>query len=459
MTDAAGPGAARPAQASPAQASPAQASPAQASPAQASPAQARWAVAAIFFLVGLMLSAWFTQIPQFKSALALSDGELGVALLFPAAGALVSMQVAGRLARRFGSAPVLRVAGLAIAVTMPVLGSAANFGWFCAALAAFGLADGMLDVGMNAHAVAVERALRRPVLQSMHAAFSLGTIVGAISGGAAIYARVTPFAYLCGTAILAVVLALAAGVRLLPAQTDSDPAAGLLGRGRGPDSSRGWSGWSGFVVVLGLLGAGCLLAEGAAENWSAVFLRQDRHAEAALATAGYLVFTLVQFGGRVIGDRVHRWWGPVKLVRRGAAVAAAGLCLELTAPDPAWAIVGIGIYSLGLSGLVPIVFGAVGHGSAAEHGASGVTAAVARFTTLSYLGYLLGPAAIGWLAQGVGLTWALSSVLIILAAVIGFARMTSSALPDEVEPSNVEPSNVEPSSEPIMDPDGEATTS
>jgi membrane protein DedA with SNARE-associated domain len=118
------------------------------------------------------------------------------------------------------------------------------------------------------------------------------------------------------------------------------------------------------------------------------------------------------------------------VVRYGAAVAAAGLCLELTAADPGWAIAGIGLYSLGLSGLVPIVFGAAGHRSAAEHGASSVTAAVARVTTLSYVGYLLGPALIGWLALGVGLTWALSSVLLVLAAVIALARWASSASPD-----------------------------
>jgi predicted MFS family arabinose efflux permease len=407
--------------------------------------QARWAVAAVFFLVGLLLSAWFTQIPQFKSALALSDGALGVALLSPAAGALVSMQVAGRLARRFGSGPLLRVACLAIAATMPWLGSARSFAAFCAALVTFGLADGMLDVGMNAQAVVVERALGRPVLQSMHAAFSFGTIVGAISGGAAIYARATPLAYLTGTAAFALVVALTAGARLLPAQTDREGQGREEAHQRG-DAHRAWSGWSGFVVVLGLLGAGCLLAEAAAESWSAVFLRQQRHAEAAVATAGYLVFTVVQLGGRMIGDRLHRRCGPVALVRRGAAVAAAGLCLWLAAPDPAWAIAGIGVYSFGLAGLVPIVFGAVGHRSAAEHGASSVSTAVARFTTLSYLGYLLGPAAIGWLAQGIGLTWALSSVLLILAAVTGFARWTSSALPGQARDQDV----------PVMCPGGEA---
>ena len=75
------------------------------------------------------------------------------------------------------------------------------------------------------------------------------------------------------------------------------------------------------------------------------------------------------------------------------------------------------------------VFGAVGHGSATEHGSASVTGAVAKFTTLSYTGALLGPPAIGWLAEGVGLTWSLSSVLVVLAAVGGFAGWTSRALP------------------------------
>jgi len=413
-------------------------------------ARARWSVTAVFFLVGLMLSAWFTQIPQFKSELGLTDGQLGAALLFPAGGALASMQVAGRLAGRFGSSPVLRAAGVTIAAAMPLLGwsggsgGSGGFAAFAAALLLFGFADGMLDVAMNAQAVAVERMLGRPVLQSMHAAFSLGTIGGAASGGAAIYLGLSPLAYLGVMGAVAVILTAGAGARLLPASADRaapDDRDGTRGAGGGPPQRRARAGWTGYVVVLGLLGAGCLLAEGAAESWSAVFLRDQRHAAPALATAGYLVFTVVQLGGRLLGDRLHLRWGPVALVRRGAAVAAAGLCLELAAPGAGWSVLGIALYSLGLAGLVPIIFGAVGHRSAAEHGAASVTGAVARFTTISYLGYLLGPASIGWLAQAAGLTWALAAVFLVLAAVIGFARLTSPALPGQgqqaVQPGQV----------------------
>jgi MFS family permease len=185
------------------------------------------------------------------------------------------------------------------------------------------------------------------------------------------------------------------------------------------------------VLVLGLLGAGCLLAEGAAQSWGAVFLRDQRHAAPAIASAAYLVFTAMQLGGRLAGDRLHGRLGSAQLVRAGAVTGAAGLVLELVPTRLPVAIAGIAIYGLGLSVLVPVVFGAVGHGSATARGSASVTDAVARFTTLSYLGYLLGPASIGWLAEGLGLTWALAAVCVVLAAVFGFASWTTGALPGQ----------------------------
>jgi predicted MFS family arabinose efflux permease len=376
---------------------------------------------AVYFTVGLLLSAWFTQIPQLKSGLRLSDGQLGFALLCPAIGALVSMQLSGRLARRFGSRPVVRVGCAVVAATMPLIGDAGGLVSLVIALLVFGLADGLLDIGMNSHAVAVERAMKRVVLQSLHAAFSVGTICGALSGAAAIALKVTPLGYLSGVAVVAEAVCLVATAHLLPASVDA-------GRTDEAGHVRGPAPWTTLVVVLGFAGAGCMMAEGMAESWDAVFLRNQRHALAALATIGYLLFTLAQFAGRLAGDRLHSRWGSVSLVRRGAILAAAGLLLQLTGPGPYWSMAGIAVYSLGLSVLVPVVFGAVGHGSADEHGDATVAGAIARFTTLSYLGYLLGPASIGWLAEGVGLTWAMASVFLILAGVIAASPWTSTAL-------------------------------
>ncbi len=284
---------------------------------------------------------------------------------------------------------------------------------------------------MNAQAVAVERALGRPVLQSLHAAFSLATIVGAATGGAAIWAHVSPLGYLSAVAGAGVLVSAGAARWLLPAAADRErPGAADASAGPEPGQPRRGTGWSPFVLVLGLLGAGCLLAEGAAQSWAAVFLRDQRHAAPALASAAYLVFTAMQLVGRLPGDRLHRRLGSARLVRLGAVTGAAGLALELVPSRLPVAIAGIAIYGLGLSVLVPVVFGAVGHGSAAARGEASVTEAVARFTTLSYLGYLLGPASIGWLAEATGLTWALAAVSVVLAAMFGFASWTAGALPE-----------------------------
>jgi hypothetical protein len=389
-----------------------------------------WSVAAVFFVVGLVMAGWYTQIPQFKASLSLSDAQLGLALLCPAGGAVASMQVAGRIASRHGSAALVRFTPLGAAGAVALLGTSRGFPAFAAALLLLGLTVGLTDVAMNAHAVAVERALGRPVLQRMHAAFSLGAIVGALAGVAAIWAHLGTFRYLAGIAVAAAAVAVAAGARLLPPAADRAPATARRGPGRG---LRG-AGWSRFVVVLGLLGAGCMLAESVAENWTAVFLRDQRHATAVLATAGYFVFAGTQLAGRVFGDRLHVRAGSVRLVRSGAALAAVGLIIELLPGPVPVSLAGIAVYSLGLSVLVPIVFGAVGHGSAADAGSASVTGAVAKYTTLSYGGALLGPAVIGWLAGAIGLTWSLASVLLVLGAIGGFAGWTSRALPGSEVP-------------------------
>src|SRR5690348_2342130 len=166
-----------------------------------------WSVAAVFFVIGLALSAWFTQIPQFKAALSLDDAQLGTALLCPVAGALVSMQVAGRIAGRYGSAALVRATPLGVAGAIALVGTSRSFFALAGTLLVFGLANGLTDVSMNAHAVAVENALGRPVLQRMHASFSLSTLVGAVSGGIAVWAHVSPARYLAMIAVAAAVLA------------------------------------------------------------------------------------------------------------------------------------------------------------------------------------------------------------------------------------------------------------
>jgi predicted MFS family arabinose efflux permease len=309
-----------------------------------------------------------------------------------------------------------------MAVTIPLIGLAHSISTLVAALLVIGLADGLLDVSMNAQAVAVESAVGRPVLQSMHAAFSLGTILGAAGGAVAIWAGASPLTFLTAIAVASALTSLAGTARLLPADVDRSPAERKA-------SQAGRPGWGLFIIVLGLLGAGCLYAGGAAENWTAVFLHTQRHLTEAAATCGYLGFTISQFGGRLVGDRLHQRLGPVLFVRSASAVAGAGLLIALATPGIALPIAGFFVYGLGLSVLVPVIAGAVGHGAGDRYGPDMVALNVTRYTTISYTGFLIGPAVIGWLAQSLGLTTALGTGLLVLAATFALAGYTRTALP------------------------------
>lgn len=395
------------------------------------PTQARWAVSGLFLIIGIVLSTWFTRIPQFKSGLSLSDAQLTIALLAPTIGALSGMQFAGRLTARYGSAPVGRVTTVLTPLALVVPAAAGDLVTAFLGLLAFGVADGIADVAANAQGVAVERRLGRPVLSGMHAAWGIGAIIGALSGGAAIALGLTVLQHFAVMAAVAVLIALVAGGHLLPADADRS-SADRSGANHDSGQKTSWrSGWTRRIFALGLLGGAAMLCEGAISNWSAVFLRDELAATAAVASLGYSVFTVVETLTRLIGDRARRRIGPVPLVRISVALAAAGLALVLLGSpmNSVWlAIVGFGALGAGLAVLNPIVFSAVGHGSVADTGSTDTAGeAIAHYTTMSYGGVLGGPAIVGWMSGAMGLTAALACLFVPLVGIAVFAKLTAAA--------------------------------
>ena len=387
--------------------------------------RARWAVAGLFFLVGIILSTWFTRIPQFKSGLSLSDGQLALALLAPTVGALGGMQFAGRLTARFGSAPVARVTTVLAPIALVAPAAAGNLPVAILGLLAFGIIDGVCDVAANSQGVAVERELRRPVLSGMHAAWGFGAILGALAGGAAIAAHLSVLQHFAIMAAITAVFALLLGTQLLPAAIDRRPTSET-----GPQRTSWRAGWTRQVLALGILGGAAMLCEGAISNWSAVFLHDELATSAALASIGYSVFTITETATRMVGDGIRRRIGPVQLVRVTALLAMAGLALVLLGSAAWLAIVGFGVLGAGLAILNPIIFSAVGHGSVRDSGSADSTGtAIAHYTTLSYGGVLAGPAVVGWLSGPIGLTAALACLLVPMAGIAVFARITSAAEP------------------------------
>ncbi|MEW2270380.1 MFS transporter [Streptomyces sp. SID685] len=373
----------------------------------------RVAITAFFALDGFIFSGWVVRIPDIKHQTHASAGALGLALLGVSAGAVLTMMLTGRLCRRYGSHPVTVVwmVVLALSVALPPLThSAPALG---AVLLIFGAAYGGVNVSFNAAAVDLVAAVRRPIMPSFHAAFSLGGMVGAGVGGL-VAGFLSPTRHLLGITVLGLLVTAVAGRSLLrheppvPPVDDRVPAAG--GTGRAARVAGRW-----LVVGFGLVALCDAYGEGAMADWGALHLKQDLTASAGTAAAGYACFALAMTAGRLSGTALLGRLGRARTVIAGGAVAAAGMLLGSLAPSVWVALAGFAITGLGLANIFPVAIERAG----ALAGASGVAIA----STLGYGGMLLGPPMIGFMADWFSLSTALTSVaaLAAVAALIGVA--------------------------------------
>ena len=392
-------------------------------------ARGRRAVTAVFFLNGLTLASYIIRVPSLKDDQHLSTAQLGLVSTMFGAAALVTMQFVGALVARHGSARLIRLTMAALPAVLVGIGLSRGFAGLAVAAVVLGAVHGTVDVSMNAHAVAVERRLGRPIMNGCHAAWSISAVVASLAGGALITAGIPVPEHFLAVAVLVEVGGLVAVRYLLPSTADRRAGADTGDDAGAPvtaDRSRpGWrSGWSRAVIALGLVGTALMVCEGATLTWSGVYLHEDRGASLALASVAVTAFTACQTAGRLVGDRLTVRFGAANLFRAGGLVASAGFMLAVLSPHPVGAVAGFGVIGLGSSSLLPLTFSAAGHAGGSGPGAATF---VARFTTFTYAGILLGPAVMGWVAQLIGLQWTLALLVPLLAAVALVGRLPARA--------------------------------
>jgi MFS family permease len=348
----------------------------------------RVAVTALFFLNGAVFSSWYARLPGIQERLDLDPGVLGVALLGAPLGLLAAQPLVGAVVARRGSRPLLAAAPLYMAaVVLPAL--AVDALTLLLAVTVVGALNGTLDIAMNAQGLTVERVIRRPLFNSLHAAFSFGALAGAASAGLVAGVGVAPLPHLAACAVVGALAAAVAVRGLLPAETDARPRAPRLAR----------PSWR--LAGLGAVAFCALLAEGAVFDWSGIYMAREAGAGAGVAALGLAAFSLAMGIGRMTADRVAARWGAVAVGRAGAALAAAGLAAALATANPPGAIAGFALMGLGLSAVFPLALQAAG----ADPERAGPE--LAAVSTLGYGGFLLGPPAIGLLAEASSLRAAL----------------------------------------------------
>jgi predicted MFS family arabinose efflux permease len=379
----------------------------------------RIATSLVFLMFGAALGVWTARIPAVKESLGLSDGRLSVALLAFAAGCITGMALIGRLTDRFGSSRVLVPAALLEGLLLIPPAFAGGLVTLSLALFVFGAVHGTLNIAMNANAAEVERAHGRPIMASFHALYSIGGFLGAIAGSLFAHAGLSVATTLISVGLPAFVLAAAASRWVLrsPAAeanlTDSDE--------RGAAAAR-----RPLLVLFGIVVLCTLVGEGAAADWSAVYLRDDLGASEGFAAYGYAAFAIMMTAGRLVGDRIAGRFGSPTLIRASGLVAAAGLGLGLLTDHPLAGVAGFGLLGLGLSCVAPQFFSAA---AAVDPRRAGQ--ALSTVVSIGYLGFLLGPIAIGAAATVVGLTTALW----IPVALAVFVALSAGSIRTAIRPS------------------------
>jgi MFS family permease len=371
---------------------------------------ARIAVAYIFFANGALAGNWVTRIPTLMDKLGLSVTALAFAFFAAPVGAILTMPFAGRVVTRAGSRRTTRVAFFLFCASVAPIAFAPNLIVLGLIIFVLGVISSFLDVAMNAHGLVLERRYRRPILSSFHAWFSIGGLVGASTGALAAWVALDLRVHMS----IAVAVALAGGFVLSPFLFRG-------GDGVEHEERRFFVKPPRQLVALGIVAFISLLAEGAAGDWSAVYINKPLHAGKAVAALGYLAFSFTMVIGRFSGDRLTMRFGPVALTRVGGLLAAGGLGTALLIGHPVAALAGFASMGVGLAAVVPTVFRAAGSHPDVPPGIG-----LASVSLIGYFGFLVGPPLIGTTAKLIGLPGALGVVALFMASI---GLLASSAAP------------------------------
>jgi len=371
------------------------------------------AVGLVFASDSLLFGSWVSHIPYVKQKLSLSEAELGLVLFALPAGLLVMNPLTGRIIARLGEARSCFWSAIGLAIFMCIPINAPNTLVLTIGLFLVGLAAALINVAMNTSATNLERHQGSVIMSSCHGMWSLGGLLGSGIAGAVIALHVPPPVHIMVVSVL-----------ILLATFLIQPMLARI-----PSSSRtetGEKAGSSFVMptfdllLMILIGLALAMGEGAAFDWSAVYLRETLGASSQIAALGFASFSLTMTGFRFLGDAIIPKIGGKRWLQIGGVLAALGLVLAIALPYPTTALLGFGLLGAGCSLGAPVLY-------AAALRVPGIppAAGLATFATFSFIGFLAGPPLVGFIAEGFGLYFGLGFVALMLLISAGLARLVN----------------------------------
>jgi MFS family permease len=346
-------------------------------------------VGVFFYIQGVVFGSWASRIPDLKDHLHLGEGALGTILFLLPMGQLTMMPFSGRIVTRFGSRNVLRVALMGYSFILLLIGQV-QFAWqLSLCLYLFGLIGNLCNISVNTQGVNAETIHHKPVFSTFHGLWSLGGFTGALVGWLMIRYQVSPSMHFPFITMFVWVNDYIFQRNLIPRQAVSTVIPKY--RFRLPQ---------GQLMLLGLIAFCCMSVEGCMFDWTGVYFRQVVLADERFVSAGYAAFMITMSAGRFMGDRMSVRFGRKRWVMISGVLITIGIGLTVLMPAIVPAVIGCMLTGIGVSSIIPLMYSTAGKDTQI---ASGI--AIASVAGIGYLGFLLGPPIIGYIAEAVGLRY------------------------------------------------------
>jgi len=356
----------------------------------------RIAVSLFYFSMGLCFASWASRIPDIKTALMLSDAAFGTILFALPVGQFLMMPVSGKLVTHFGSSKVIVFAMPVYALCLTNLGLATQ-GWQLAiGLFLFGVFGNMCNIAVNTQGIAAEKLYGRPIMSAFHGGWSIAGFTGALVGLAMINLKVPPYYHFwIVIGMVSLIVALNYGMLV---QGNSRPAMASERKKffSKPDST---------LLQLGVIGFCSMASEGAMFDWSGIYFKDVVKAPASLVILGYTSFMIMMSAGRFIADRLVMRFGRKHLLQVSGILISSGLFLSVFFPYLVTSTIAFMMVGLGVSSIVPSVYSAAG-----KHPTIAPGIALATVSSVSFLGFLMGPPLIGYISAVAGLRYSFAVI-------------------------------------------------
>lgn len=367
----------------------------------------RIAIYFIFVLTGFAFASWVSRTPAIRDALGSTTAEMGVIIFGLSVGSIAGLISASILIAQKGGRFVMVFGLLVVSIGLLIVGFSGS--WLTNSimvflgLVIFGFGHGICDVAMNVEGTAVERAAQKSLLTGFHAAFSLGTLLGALVGSAMTKLGITVPLHLTLTALVIVLIVLSL-YRFIPADTGKEVASDSVKVNRTQEYMSVWK--ERRTIMIGIIVLGMAFVEGSANDWLPLIMVDGYNVTPAMGSIAYGIFVGSMTFGRAIGDKILDRFGRVIVLRASTLLAFVGLIIVILSHNFEVATIGIVFWGLGAAFGFPVGL------SAAGDDPHRVAARVSAVSTAGYLAFLVGPPFLGIIGEHVGLLRALIFVLI-----------------------------------------------